>query len=127
MLEDPAAIKMEEHCEDVYIPELFDCNSALIYKMNDFAYFSDFFFSRPHHNMHDMSIFDINSTKVEAFNLGRSENPRNISIASEVAPEERKKLEEILKKYAKVFVWSCEDMQGVDRGIAQHVIPTYPR
>ena len=74
-----------------------------------------------------MSIFDINSTKVEAFNLGTCENPRNISIASEVTSEERKKLEEVLKKYARVFAWSYEDMSGVDRSIAHHVIPTYPK
>ena len=73
-----------------------------------------------------MSIFDINSTKVEAFNLGTCENPRNILIANEVTSEERKKLEEVLKKYAKMFAWSYEDMPGVDKSIAQHVIPTYP-
>ena len=67
-------------------------------KTNDFAHFSDFF-----HGMHNMSIFDINSTKVETFNLGTYENPKNISIASEVTSEERKKLEEILRKYARVF------------------------
>ena len=81
-------------------------------------FFSDFF-----HGMHNMSIFDINSTKVEAFNLSTCENPRNISIASEVTPEERKKLEEVLKKYARVFAWSYEDIPRVDRSIAQHVIP----
>ena len=41
--------------------------------------------------MHDMNIFDINSTKVEIFNLGTYENPRHILIASEVTPEEKKK------------------------------------
>ena len=69
-MEDPTAIKIEENYEDVYVPELLDCNSTLINKMNDFAYFSDFFFPSLNHNMHDMNIFDINSTKVEAFNLG---------------------------------------------------------
>ena len=48
-------------------------------------------------------------------------------IASEVTFEERKKLEEVLKKYAKVFAWSYEDMPGVDKSIAHHVIPTYPQ
>ena len=57
-------------------------------KTSDFTYFSDFF-----HGMHNMSIFDINSTKVEAFNLGTYENPKNISIASEVTSEEIRKLE----------------------------------
>ena len=91
-------------------------------KISDFTYFSEFF-----HGIHNMSIFDINSTKVEAFNLGTCENTKNISIASEVTSEERKRLEEVLRKYARVFAWSYEDMLGVDRSIAQHVIPTYPQ
>ena len=39
----------------------------------------------------------------------------------------KKKLEEILKKYARVFAWSYEDMPGVDKSIAQHALPTYPQ
>ena len=97
-LEDPPATEIETIYEDVFVSELFDCSPALMNKTNDFAYFSDFF-----HSTHNMSIFDIKSTKVEAFNLGICENPRNISIASEVTSEERKKLEEVLKKYARVF------------------------
>ena len=32
-----------------------------------------------------------------------------------------------MRKYARVFSWSYEDMPGVDRSIAQHAIPTYPQ
>ena len=111
-LGDPPVTENGAMYEDVFVPELFNCSPALMNKTSDFAYFPDFF-----HGMHNMSIFDINSTKVEAFNLGTCENPKNISIASEVTSEERKKLEEILKKYARVFAWSYEDMPGVDRSI----------
>ena len=82
---DPPTTENEALYEDVFVPELFNCSPTLMNKMNDFAYFYDF-----PHIMHDMSIFDINSTKVEAFNLGTCENPKNISIASEVTSEEKK-------------------------------------
>ena len=121
-MEDPPTTEIEEMYEDVFVPELFDCSPALMNKTNDFTYFSNFF-----HGMYNMSIFDINSTKVEAFNLGTCENPRNISITSEVTSEERKKIRGSIKNFARVFAWSYEDMPGVDRSIAQHVIPTYPQ
>ena len=91
-------------------------------KDNHFAYLS----LSPPLNLHDLSIFDINSTKTNAFNLGTPESPKEVLIASEVTTEERKRLEEILVKYAKVFAWSYEDMPRVDKRIAQHAIPTYP-
>ena len=53
--------------------------------------------------MHDMNIFDINSTKVKIFNLGTCEKLRHILISSEVTPKERKEIEEILKRYERVF------------------------
>ena len=36
------------------------------------------------------------------------------------------KFERILIKRKVVFAWSYEDMLGLDRGIAEHHIPTHP-
>ena len=35
-------------------------------------------------------------------------------------------MKEILIKRQKVFAWGYEDMPGIDRGIVEHEIPTYP-
>ena len=87
-----------------------------------FAYLSGSFLFAPR----ESSIFDISSARTTALNLGTSENPKEILIASKVTAEEREKLEEVLVRYAKVFAWSYEDMPGVDRSIPEHTIPTYP-
>ena len=109
--------------EDIYLPDLFECTSALSNNKDiSFAYLPESF----SFTLHESSIFDISSAKTNAFNLGTPENPKEILIASEVTTEEREKLEEVLIRYAKVFAWSYEDMPGVDRSIAQHTIPTYP-
>ena len=109
--------------EDIYLPDLFECTPVFISnKDNLSAYLPESISS----DLYDLSIFDISSTKTNAFNLGTPENPKEILIASEVTVEEREKLEEVLIRYAKVFAWSYEDMPGVDRSIAQHTIPTYP-
>ena len=75
---------------------------------------------------HFMHMFDINSTQTESFNLGTHENPKNILIASDLTPEEREKMKEVLLKRQKVFAWGYEDMPGIDKEIAEHRIPTYP-
>ena len=47
---------------------------------------------------HFMHIFDINSMQTESFNLGTSDNPKNILIASNLTLEEREKMKETLRK-----------------------------
>ena len=54
-----------------------------------------------------------------------NENPKNILLASDLTPEEREKMKEVLLKRQKVFAWSYEDMPGIDREIAEHRIPTH--
>lgn len=75
---------------------------------------------------HFMHMFDINSVQTEPFNLGTCDNPKNILLASDLTPDEREKMKEIIKRRQNVFVWSYEDMPGIDREIAEHTIPTYP-
>ena len=35
-------------------------------------------------------------------------------------------MKEIIEKRQKVFAWDYENMPGIDREIAEHIIPTYP-
>ena len=109
--------------ENIYLPDLFECTHAFISnKDNIFSYFPESISS----NLHDLSIFDIDSTKTNAFNLGTLESPKEILIASKVTTEEQEKLEEVSVRYARVFAWSYEDILRVDKSIAQHTIPTFP-
>ena len=94
---------------------------------SDFVYLCDVF---PNgysvYNDHFMHMFDINSTQTESFNLGTTDKPKNILLASDLTHDEREKMKEIIKKRQKVFVWGYEDMPGIDREIAEHRILTYP-
>ena len=67
---------------------------------------------------HFMHIFDINSVKSKSFNLGINDNPKHILMASDLTPDESKKMREVLIRRQKVFAWSYEEMSGIDRGIA---------
>ena len=66
---------------------------------SDFTYLCDIF---PNGylvcNDHFMHMFDINSIQTKSFNLGTDENPKNILFASNLTPEDWKKMEEILRK-----------------------------
>ena len=75
---------------------------------------------------HFMHMFDINSMQTESFNLGTTDKPKNILLASDLTHGEREKMKEIIKKRQKVFAWGYEDMPGIDRKIAEHRIPMYP-
>ena len=65
-------------------------------------------------------MFDINSTLTESFNLGTTDKPKNILLASDLTHYERK-MEEIIKKRQKVFAWGYEDMPGIDREISSYI------
>ena len=79
-----------------------------------------------HFNIDHSCMFDINSIQLNSLNMGTNENPKYISISHDLTPEERKNFERILTKRKVVFVWSYEDIPGLDRDIAEHHIPTYP-
>ena len=64
--------------------------------------------------------------QTELFNLGTSDNPKNILIASDLTSDESKIMKELLTKRQKVFAWGYEDMPGIDRSITEHRIPTQP-
>ena len=94
---------------------------------SDFAYLWDVFpNSYSGCDDHFMHMFDINSTQTESFNLGTTDKPKNILLASNLTHDEREKMKEIIEKRQKVFAWGYEDMPGIDRKIAEYRIPTYP-
>lgn len=47
-------------------------------------------------------------------------------IASNLTPEEREKIKEILLKRQKVLAWSYKDMHGINKEIAKYRIPIHP-
>ena len=116
---------------DVSFAALFETDDFFYSKVNamksDFAYLCDVF---PNGysvcDDHFMHMFDINSTQTESFNLGTTNKPKNILLASDLTHDEREKMKEIIEKRQKVFAWDYEDMPGIDREITEHRIPTYP-
>ena len=50
-----------------------------------------------------MHMFDINSMQTEPFNLGTTNKPKNILLASDLTHDEREKMKEIIEKRQKVF------------------------
>ena len=61
--------------EDVYLPDLFECTPSFASNKDSISAYlaeSSLF------PLHDLSIFDINSTKTNAFNLGTPEDPKEI-------------------------------------------------
>ena len=116
---------------DVSFAALFKTDDFFYSKVNamksDFAYLCDMF---PNGysvcDDHFMHMFDINSMQIESFNLGTTDKPKNILLASDLTHDEGEKMKEIIKKRQKVFAWGYEDMPGIDREIAEQRIPTYP-
>ena len=114
---------------DVYFASLFDIDDLFFSKFDvmksEFAYLCDVlpngYACRDDHFMH---IFDINLVQIETFNLGTIENPKNILISSDLTPNEREKMKEILIKRQKVFSWSYVDMPGIDQEIVEYKIQT---
>ena len=79
-----------------------------------------------HFNIDRLCMFNINSIQLDSLNMSTNKSPKCISISHDLTPEEREKFKRILTKIKVVFAWSYEDMLGLDRGIAEHNIPTYP-
>ena len=73
-----------------------------------------------HFNIDCSCMFDINSIQLDSLNIGKNEQPKNISISHYLTPEERENFERILTKRKVVFAWSYDDMSGLNRDIAKH-------
>ena len=59
---------------------------------------------------------------LEAINVGTTEAPRALSIAKDLPPTARATMIKLLHEYKDVFVWSHEDMKGLDPKFYQHQI-----
>ena len=59
----------------------------------------------------------------EAINLGTEEERREVKIGTTLSPTIREKLIDLLQKYSDVFVWSNQDMPGLDTDIVVHCLP----
>jgi hypothetical protein len=64
----------------------------------------------------------VRPTKLEELNLGTAEEPRNVPIAKGLDPEFKEQLTHVLKTYKDVFVWSYEDMKGLNPEFYHHKI-----
>ena len=93
---------------EVSFTALFETDDLFYSKVNainsDFAYLCDVF---PNGysvcDDHFMHMFDINSMQTELFNLGTTDKPKNIRLASDLTHDEREKMKEIIGKRQKVF------------------------
>ena len=59
-------------------------------------------------------------------NVGIEKDPRLVQIGSTLSSKECKRLVALFKDFKDVFVWSYEDMPGIDPEIVQHRIPLDP-
>ena len=67
---------------------------------------------------HFMHIFDINFTQTKLFNLGITDNPKNILLASDLTHDEKEKMKEMLKKGIKYLlgaIRTCRESIGKSR------------
>ena len=72
---------------------------------------------------HEMELLlRVTTTTVEEINVGTAEIPRALSIAKDLPPIERATMIKLLHEYKDVFVWSHEDMRGLDCKFYQHQI-----
>ena len=58
--------------------------------------------------------------KVMQVNLGSQDHPKPIFISESLSLIEREELIILVKEYIDVFVWSYEDMPGLDPQVAMH-------
>ena len=63
---------------------------------------------------------------LETIDLGIVDQPRELRISTTLSADERDSLLRLLRSYLDVFVWSYEDMQGLDPSIVQHHLPLVP-
>ena len=56
----------------------------------------------------------------KAINLGTEEERREVKIGTTLSPTIREKLIDLLREYSDVFVWSYQDMPGLDIDIMIH-------
>ena len=66
------------------------------------------------------------SGSIKLIDFRAPDQPREIKIGSSLSPDERSGLIDLLRSYLDVFVWSYEDMPGLNPTIVQHHLPILP-
>lgn len=61
--------------------------------------------------------------EVETYNLGTTENPKNVKLSKFLSLEEKQKYLYLMKKYIDIFSWSYVDLKSYDPNVIQHTIP----
>ena len=56
-------------------------------------------------------------------NLGTEEAKKEVKIETSLSASTRKEMIDLLKEYVDVFVWSYQDMSGLDMDIVVHCLP----
>ena len=57
---------------------------------------------------------------IEAINIGTKEEKREVKIGTTLSLATKKKLIDLLQEYSDVFVWSYQDMIGLNTNIVVH-------
>ena len=66
------------------------------------------------------------SGSTESMDFGTFDQLRELKIGSSLSLDERRRLINLIRSYLDVFVWSYEDMLGLDPSIVQHHLPILP-
>ena len=64
--------------------------------------------------------------EAQLVNLGTNEDSKMIQVGNTLITFEKDALVALLTEFKKVFMWSYEDMVGIDIDIIQHCIPIDP-
>jgi len=58
--------------------------------------------------------------------VGNQTHPKLISISESLSPTEKRDLISLIKEYIDIFVWSYEDMSGLDPQVPMHHLNIKP-
>ena len=61
---------------------------------------------------------------LETINLGTVEDRKEVKVGANLEPSVKKRLTQLLQDNVEVFVWSYEDMPGLNTDIMVHRLPT---
>ncbi|KAI5400183.1 hypothetical protein KIW84_065203 [Lathyrus oleraceus] len=64
--------------------------------------------------------------QIELVNLGSEDEVKEVKIWSQLCPEVKKGLIDLLREYSDVFAWSYQDMPGLDSEIVEHRLSLSP-
>ena len=64
--------------------------------------------------------------ETQSINMGTNDEPKMIQVGNTLITSEKDALVALLTEFKKVFMWSYEDMAGIDIDIIQHCIPIDP-